>query len=252
MAIDLYSLHSYLNQLLKPGDFKDYCPNGLQIEGKKSIKRLALGVTASLDVIEDAIEQNADALLVHHGYFWRGEPEPLVGMKGKRISKLIKNDISLLAYHLPLDAHEKYGNNVQIANLLDVEIIDKFGPTRPKLGIYGKFKMPLSASQVFDLLDAKFNRKPLLVEGTDKLISSVAICSGAAQDFIFDAAELGVQAYISGEISERTYHEAKELGINYFAAGHHATETFGVKALGAHLSEKFDLAVFFLNSQNTV
>lgn len=252
MSIDLHQLETYLNQILRPQDFKDYCPNGLQIEGKKHIKRLALGVSASLDVIDIAIEQNADALLVHHGYFWRGENEALVGIKGARIKKIIKNDLSLLAYHLPLDAHKNYGNNVQLAKLLGLELIDTFGPTKPKLGVYGSLETPLSATEFSQLIEKTLMRNPTLIEGTQEPIKCVAICSGAAQDFITDAANLGTQAYISGEVSERTYHEAKELGINYYAAGHHATEKFGVQALGEHLSEKFAIETFFVNSSNIV
>lgn len=252
MQIDLYKLENYLNQILRPQDFKDYCPNGLQIEGKKQIKRLALGVSASLDVINLAIEQKADALLVHHGYFWRGENENLVGIKGTRIRKIIKNDLSLLAYHLPLDAHKTYGNNVQLAKILGLELIDTFGPTKPKLGVYGSLKTPLSANDFLQIIDKVLTRKPTLIEGTQEPIKCVAICSGAAQDFITDAAALGAEAYISGEVSERTYHEAKELGINYYAAGHHATEKFGVQALGAHLNEKFGIEVFFADSDNIV
>lgn len=252
MATNLQQLHSYLNKLLRVSEFKDYCPNGLQIEGKSEINRMALGVSASLDVIEAAISQKADAILVHHGFFWRGEEEVLVGMKGKRISKFIKNDMSLLAYHLPLDAHNKFGNNVELARLFGVEITDFFGTTRPKLGVYGELEKPLSAIDFSDLIEKTLHRKPLLIQGTQEKISKVAICSGAAQDFLKDAAQLGVQAYVSGEVSERTYHEAKELGINYYAAGHHATEKFGVQALGAHLSQEFGIETFFIDSENMV
>lgn len=250
MCVDLAA---YLHELLACANFDDYAPNGLQIEGAKHIKCLCTAVTASLDAINRAVELQADALLVHHGYFWRGEAPEIIGMKRERIARLIENNISLFAYHLPLDCHAEFGNNACLARLFNFSSIKKHtvGKTRDLLWS-GSLTKSLTAKKFFFLLQDKLGREPLYLAGSEKPIQRVAWCSGAAQDFIEDAYNLGVDAYFSGEISERTYYQAKELGIHYFACGHHATERYGIQALGHHIAAKYELEYHFIDSPNPV
>lgn len=246
----LKNIVSYTNELLKINEFKDYAPNGLQVEGKTEVKNLISGVTASEALIDAAIEQGADALLVHHGYFWSGEDPCITGMKGRRIQKLIKNDINLLAYHLPLDAHQEYGNNVMLAKKLGFLIkgeMDKQG-----VGNYGVLEEPCHLDDFAQRVESELNRKPLVISAGSHEIKRVAWCSGGAQKYIQMAAELKVDAYLSGEISENTVHEARELGIHYISAGHHATESFGVQALGECLAKEFMLDYQFIDISNPV
>ncbi|KTC84059.1 Nif3-like dinuclear metal center hexameric protein [Legionella brunensis] len=246
-------LASYLHEFLGCSNFNDYAPNGVQIEGAKDITRLCTAVTASAETIEQAIALKADALLVHHGYFWRGEEPVITGMKRQRIAKLIANDISLFAYHLPLDCHPEIGNNACLAKLINTNSfkMNMAGKT-PNLLWSGVFEKAKTATELLQQLEAKLHRKPLHIEGTTKPIKCIAWCSGAAQDFIEEAYFLGADAYISGEISERTYYQAKELGIHYFACGHHATERYGIQELGKHLVSRFKLEHYFLDSANPV
>ncbi len=246
-------LISYVHHYLACGDFSDYAPNGLQIEGVDSIQHLCTAVTASEDVIKSAIDCRADALLVHHGFFWRDENPCLVGMKRSRIALLLQHNINLLAYHLPLDCHDAVGNNFCLAKNLQIEVLSRHrvGNHRDLLW-FGKLLKPLTASGWQDHLSKAFDRQPLVIEGGHHLISQVAWCSGGAQDLIETAAQLGADAYLSGEISERTFYQAKELGIHYFSCGHHATERLGVQALGAHLALQFNLSHQFIDSLNPV
>lgn len=243
----------YCDQLLDVNQFKDYCPNGLQVEGKLKVNKIVSGVTASLAFIEAAIEQNADMLLVHHGYFWRSEAASIVGMKQKRIARLLENEINLLAYHLPLDAHARYGNNVQLAQVCQwqTEGVVQHGKAKNLLH-YGKLALPCSVPAFAKGLEKNLARKPLVINASGQQIASIAWCTGAAQHFIEEAAQLGVDAYISGEISENVTHIAKELDIHYFAAGHHATERYGVQALGQHLQHKFAIEHQFIDIDNPV
>lgn len=246
-------LVSYLHELLACNDFDDYAPNGMQIEGEKHIKKICTAVTASLDAVSQAVALQADALLVHHGYFWRGETPVITGMKRERIARLIENNITLLAYHLPLDCHAELGNNACIARLLNCNSIKKhkMGKNRDLLWS-GYLTKTISAKKFQTQLQGKFDREPLYIQGSEKPIHRVAWCSGAAQDYIEEASNLGVDAYISGEVSERTFYQAQELGIHYFACGHHATERYGIQALGNHLAAKFDLECHFIDSSNPV
>jgi dinuclear metal center YbgI/SA1388 family protein len=247
-------LVDYLQSFLKVNDFKDYCPNGLQVEGSAEIKHIVAGVTASQSLIDKAIEQNADAVLVHHGYFWKGEAAEIVGIKQKRIKALLQADINLLAYHLPLDAHTEVGNNAQLAKVLGVHDV----ASQNLNGIndllwQGSLNSALSADEFAQLLQDKLGREALwLPSRSNSPIKTVAWCTGGAQSYINEAAQLGVDAYISGEVSEQTTHLAQELDIHYFAAGHHATERYGVQALAAHLSEKFDITHQFIDIDNPV
>lgn len=246
-------LADYLHDYLSCSKFNDYAPNGLQVEGKQTIKRICTAVTASEEVILQAADWQADALLVHHGYFWRGENPVIQGMKRVRIAHLLKHDINLFAYHLPLDCHITLGNNACLAKLFAVESIQmhKAGGTDNLLWS-GLLASPQSAKTLANLLESVFVRPVIHIAGSNKKIQSIAWCSGAAQDFIVDAARLGVDAFISGEISERTYYEAKELGVDYFCCGHNATERHGIQALGEHLAEAFKLDYQFIDSENPV
>lgn len=245
-------LVDYLHQILKVDDFNDYCPNGLQVEGRPEIKHIVAGVTASQALIDRAVEQKADAVLVHHGFFWRGENPVLTGMKYKRIKSLIKADINLLAYHLPLDVHPEFGNNVQLANVLGIKVT----ASQALNGIngllwQGEFADPITAGELAHLLEQKLQRRALwLPESSGRKIKTLAWCSGGAQNYIENAAELGVDAYISGEVSEQTTHQALELDIHYFAAGHHATERYGVKALAEHLMGEYGITIEFIDIEN--
>ncbi len=241
-------LIAYCDNYLTSSSFNDYCPNGLQVEGKDTIQSIVSGVTASQALIDAAIEQKADLLLVHHGFFWKGENPVITGIKKKRLQALLQNNINLLAYHLPLDAHKTLGNNVLLAKKLGISIERYFSDNEiALLGIIEK-----QTGQQFNKRISKvLQREPLHIEN-QREITKVALCSGAAQSYINQAIELGVDAYISGEVSENTWHTAKENNIHYFAAGHHATERYGVQALGEHLAAEFDLQHTFIDIYNPV
>ncbi|MCE7564528.1 Nif3-like dinuclear metal center hexameric protein [Aliivibrio fischeri] len=248
-----FQLEQLLNSELKPQLIKDYCPNGLQVEGSNEIKKIVTGVTASQALIDAAIEENADALLVHHGYFWKGEAEPITGMKGKRIRSLIQNDINLFAYHLPLDIHPTLGNNAELARLFSSSNVEGLEATPQSIAMKGELTETLSGEEFALRIQQVLNREPLHIKPTqDKPIKTVAWCSGGGQDYIELAAQQGMDAFISGEISERTTYIARELGIHYFAAGHHATERYGVKALGEWLEKEHGFDVKFIDIDNPV
>jgi dinuclear metal center YbgI/SA1388 family protein len=251
--MQLSHLVSELNQLLSPHKVKDFCPNGLQVEGKDTVKRIITGVTASQALIDAAIARKADAILVHHGYFWKGEASAITGMKKRRLASLLTHDISLLAYHLPIDIHPTLGNNAQLANLLDIEFeagLEPFGS--PSIAFKGRLKEPLSAEQFADKINRVLNRQPLMVNTRQKNIETIAWCTGGGQGYIDLAASQNVDAYLTGEASEQTIHSAKEQGIDFFAAGHHATERYGVKAVGEYLAQNFELDVEFVDIDNPV
>lgn len=251
--VELNSLISWCNDTLQSHAFKDYCPNGLQVEGKAQVHKIVTAVTASQAVIDATIAAQADALLVHHGYFWKGEPAPLTGMKGARIKKLMQHDISLIAYHLPLDAHPLLGNNAALADLLDIEITGALDPSEAKpVGNIGRIAAALDILSFQQHLEQKLQRKVLHLPGKTARIQKVGFCTGGAQDFLYKAAEQGCDAYISGEVSERTFHEAAELGVHYFACGHHATERGGVQRLGKALAKQFNLIENFIDFDNPV
>ena len=232
--------------------FKDYCPNGLQVEGRATITRLLAGVTACEALLEEAARWDACAILVHHGYFWRGEPEPLVGMKGRRVARLIRANQNLIAYHLPLDVHPQLGNNAQLCQrfgLVNTSAVAA-GDT-PGLLWHGELETPESLEQFAQRVATALDREPTCVgEPSGGLVRRVAVCSGGAQGFLAQAAALGVDAYVSGEISEQTTHEARELGVGFLAAGHHATERFGVQALGEYLAQNSAIDYRFFDVPN--
>lgn len=240
----------YTQQLLAVERYRDYCPNGLQVEGKSRIATLVSGVTASLALLEAALDLQADAILVHHGYFWKSEPASIVGMKQRRLRLLLQHDINLLAYHLPLDAHPELGNNAQLAGIFDAQIDNWFG--EQNLVAQGTLFAPVSLADFAARIAAKMGREPLVLGDPDKLVRRVAWCSGGAQGMHYEAALQGVDVYISGEVSEQNAHIAAETGVAYIAAGHHATERYGVKALGAHLASQFGLQHQFVDLPNPV
>ncbi|MDQ7015714.1 MAG: Nif3-like dinuclear metal center hexameric protein [Gammaproteobacteria bacterium] len=247
------TLLAYLDTLLAKDDFQDYAPNGLQVEGRSQIKKIVTGVTATQALIETAIDNNADLLLVHHGFFWRGEDPCVLGMKQRRLKALLQADLNLAAYHLPLDVHPTLGNNAQLAQRLGISTTQSVsaGGTRDLLWL-GQLPQAVSAQHFAAQLEQQLQHTPLLIESSDKMIKTLAWCSGAAQGFISQAATLGADAYLSGEISEQTVHIAHECDIHYFSAGHHATERFGVQALGSHLAEKYALEHQFIDIGNPV
>lgn len=249
----LQEIIQWCNDTLKTHEFKDYAPNGLQIEGKSEVKKIVCAVTASQDAIDAAIAQQADLLLVHHGYFWKGEAYPITGMRGKRIKTLIQHDISLVAYHLPLDSHPMLGNNAAIADLLELEIFEALDASEHHpIGNIGYLKQALTPEAFKDLLTERLGFQTIHLPADKKTIQKVGFCTGAAQDFISKAAEQNCDAYISGEVSERTYYEAKELDVHYYACGHHATERYGVQRLGKAISEQFNLEYSYFELNNPI
>lgn len=246
-------LVAYCNNLLDCSAFQDYCPNGLQVEGRPSVSRIVTGVTASQALIDAAVAQGADLLLVHHGYFWRGEAAPITGLKQRRIRALLEHGINLVAYHLPLDVHAKLGNNVQLAQRLGWNITGGLEPNNPRsVGLQGELSEALSGEELAQQLNLALGREPLFINGHGRPVKRIAWCTGAAQGYIDKAVALGVDAFITGEVSEQTIHIARECGINFYAAGHHATERYGVQALGEHLVEQFGVEHRFIDIDNPV
>lgn len=251
--IETNKLIQYLNQLLQPQLFADYCPNGLQIAGQSSIKQIISGVSASQALLDAAIDLKADAVLVHHGYFWKGENPCVIGIKQKRLSAILKHQINLIAYHLPLDAHDIYGNNIQLAAKLDLVVDGEFAVENSvSIGRKGHLQNPMPGMEFATYIEQQLSRKPLYIPGKAAQIHSIAWCTGAAQDNIEEAITAGVDAYLTGEVSERTVLIARESGLHFFAAGHHATERYGVHALGEHLAKKFNLSHQFIDIDNPV
>lgn len=243
-------LVNYLDGLLVPGKFRDYCPNGLQVEGRSEIVRLVAGVTASQALLEAAIERHADAILVHHGWFWKGEDGRVTGIRRKRLGSLLAADINLLAYHLPLDAHPELGNNAQLALRLGWLPEGRFG--EQDIAWLGTLAEPCDLPTLTDRVAGGLGRPPLVVAGDGRPVRRIGWCSGGAQGYFEQAIALGVDAYLSGEISEQTVHLARESGIAYLAAGHHATERYGVQALAGHLAQQFGISCDFIDLDNPV
>lgn len=243
-------LLGYLDELLVPGKFRDYCPNGLQVEGRAEITRIVAGVTASQDLLDAAVALHADAILVHHGYFWKGEDGRVTGIRRQRLATLLAKDINLLAYHLPLDAHPELGNNAQLARLLGFVPESRFG--EQDIAWLGALAEPCDLSTLTARVSAVLGRQPLVIGGDDRMIRRIGWCSGGAQGYFEQAIALGVDAYLSGEISEQTVHLARESGVAYLAAGHHATERYGVQALAGHLARQFGIACEFVDLDNPV
>ena len=244
-------LEQLINQKLSSDKINDYAPNGLQVEGKTEIKKIITGVTASQALIDYAIRQNADAILVHHGYFWKSENPCIRGMKGKRIKALLVNDINLYGYHLPLDVHPELGNNTQLAKLLDIENLQPLEKGAVSIPVWGELKEPMTGENFAEKIEKVLNRKPLIcIENGPHLIRKIGICTGGGQGYIDLAAEQGCDAFITGEVSEQTIHSAREQGLHFFSAGHHATERYGIKALGEWLAKEYGFDVEFKDIDN--
>ena len=264
LPLTAQTLAQFCDNYLSADAFKDYAPNGLQVDGGHPIQHIVTGVTACEALIDAAITANADAIMVHHGYFWKGEPEPLVGMKGHRIRKLMQHGISLIAYHLPLDAHPVIGNNARLADMLGLTITGALYPEESHPVGNTATCNPQSAASLSATIAQALGRAPLHISSNyhahryahedqvedSKMIERVGLCTGGAQDMIDQAAIMGCDAFISGEISERTTHSARELGIDYFACGHHATERGGIEALGTIIAHQFGISVTFIDIDN--
>jgi dinuclear metal center YbgI/SA1388 family protein len=243
-------LEAYLERYLDVGRFRDYCPNGLQVEGRADVAKLVSGVTASAQFLEAAIDAGADAVLVHHGYFWRGEDARVIGTRRRRIALLIEHDVNLFAFHLPLDAHEEVGNNASLARELGFAVMGRFGDQ--DIGMHGEVHETVTLAGLAARVRTRLKREPLVVGEASRPVRRIAWCTGAAQGYLEDAIRLGVDVYLSGEISEQTVHLARESGVAYVAAGHHATERYGVQALGAHLAARFAIEHRFIDIDNPV
>ncbi|AVZ83044.1 type 2 GTP cyclohydrolase I [Edwardsiella ictaluri] len=245
--MDNLVLEQRINRLLDVDSMQDYAPNGLQVEGRREVQRIVTGVTACQALLDAAAAAGADAVLVHHGYFWKSESPTVRGMRRQRLKTLLANDINLYAYHLPLDAHPELGNNAQLAQRLRIDPRGLIAPLLP----YGELESPCSAGELTERLERKLHHGVLHCgDSGPTLIRRVAWCSGGGQGFIEQAATFGVDAFISGEVSEQTIHVAREMGIHFFAAGHHATERGGVMALGEWLAREYDLDVTFIDIAN--
>lgn len=252
MSVTLATLVGELDRYLDAARIADYCPNGLQVEGRGEVHRIVSGVTASQALLDAAVEQQADLVLVHHGYFWKSENPCITGMKQRRLKTLLANDISLLAYHLPLDVHPEVGNNVQLAQRLGLQVEGALEPGNPRsVGLIGRLPQVLAPAEFAAQVAQVLGREPLLIAG-ERPIRSIAWCTGAAQGYIEQAIAGGVDAYLTGEVSESTVHSARENGISFLAAGHHATERYGVQALGEWIAQRFGVEHHFVDCANPV
>ena len=243
-------LADYLDRLLQPENFRDYCPNGLQVEGRAEVRRIVAGVTASQALLDAAVARGADAVLVHHGWFWKGEDGRVTGIRRRRLGTLLAHDISLFAYHLPLDAHPELGNNAQLAARFGWQPDGRFG--EQDIGWLGRCVDGATAGSLAAALAAGLGRAPLLLGDPGRPVRRLGWCTGGAQGWFEQAIALGVDAFVSGEASEQTTHLARESGVAYLACGHHATERYGVAALAAHLAEQCGLQCEFVEIDNPV
>jgi dinuclear metal center YbgI/SA1388 family protein len=247
--IEPRALVAYCDRFLDAARFADYAPNGLQVEGERPVTRLVSGVTASAALIDAAVEARADAILVHHGWFWKNENPCLIGIKGRRARALLSAGVSLIAYHLPLDAHPEVGNNATLGARLGFVETE---PTAIANGLVwvGRLPVPVAPEGLADQVSRQLGRQITLVGAGRGSIERIAWCTGGGQGYLEQAADLGVDAFLSGELAEQTTHQAREYGLCYLAAGHHATERYGVQALGAHLAERFGLRHEFIEIDN--
>ncbi len=246
----LTELLDYTGQLLQVERFRDYCPNGLQVAGRAEIGTIVSGVSASMALLESAADAGADMVLVHHGYFWKNEEPCVTGIKRARLKFLLERDINLVAYHLPLDAHQELGNNARLARVLDIAIEGWFG--EQSIAAYGSLPRPVSLETFGRTVAHSLHREPLIVGNANAEIRRVAWCTGAAQDALEQAVALGVDAFLTGEVSERTVHLARESGVAFIAAGHHATERYGVQSLGEHLANRYGISHRYIEIDNPV
>lgn len=248
--MQLTDLKDYIGSLLDVARFRDYCPNGVQVEGRSEVRRIATGVTASQLLLDSATAWGADAIIVHHGYFWRGEDAAITGIKKRRVAHLLRHDLSLLAYHLPLDAHPELGNNAQLAKLMGWHEKGRFG--EQEVACFGELSRSQTLSELAGGLTQKLERAPLVIGDITSQVKKIAWCSGAAQSYFEQAIAIGVDVFVTGEISEQNVHLAKESGVAFISAGHHATERYGVMALGDHLTDKLGLECCYFEQNNPV
>ena len=246
----LKELGDYIGSLLDVSRFRDYCPNGVQIEGRAQVSRIASGVTASQRLLDAATAWGADAILVHHGYFWRNEDATITGIKKRRIAHLLQHDISLLAYHLPLDAHAELGNNAQLGRRLGFVEQGRFG--EQDIACYGELEQAQTLAQLTTHIAHSLQRTPQVIGEDNRTIRRIAWCTGAAQGYFEAAVALGVDAFLTGEISEQNVHVAQETDVAFIAAGHHATERYGVQALGGHLAAHCGVEHCYFEMDNPV
>jgi dinuclear metal center YbgI/SA1388 family protein len=237
-----------LNGLLEVGRFRDYGPNGLQVEGRAEVRRLVCGVTASLALIEAAARAGADALLVHHGLFWRGQDGRVTGWMKQRLALLLAQEINLFAYHLPLDAHAELGNNAQLGLRLGLSADARFG--EQDLGFIGSPSAPLELATLAGRVATALARQPVVVPGDGRVLKRIAWCTGGAQGYFEDAIAAGAEAFITGEISEPQAHYARECAVAFFACGHHATERYGAPAVAAHVAAQLGIDHEFIDIDN--
>ena len=250
----IFEFERELNALMSPERIKDFCPNGMQIQGKEVINKVITGVTATQALIEAAIEKNADAIVVHHGYFWKNESYVIRGMKYQRIKALMDNNINLFAYHLPLDIHPELGNNAQLAKRLEIESVSPLElGNELSVAMQGEFPKAISGDTLTARINQTLSRECLhIAPPSNKAIKSVAWCTGGGQSYIEMAAEQGIDAFITGEASEQTTHVAREMNIHFFCAGHHATERYGAKALAEYINDNLGVAAEFIDIDNPV
>lgn len=250
-------LEHWLNATLQPHRFSDYCPNGVQVEGRDNIRHIVTGVTASQALLDTAVERGADTVLVHHGWFWKNEDARIRGIKKQRLITVLQHELNLIAYHLPLDAHPTLGNNAQLAHVLglEAELNDDGEPlTCGPSGLIwlGKSKEPQTLESLGNLFCKQLQRQPLVVGSPQQAVSTVAWCTGGAQGYMQAALDAGADVYITGEASEPNFHLAQETGTGFIAAGHHATERYGVKALGEAIASHFGIRVDFVDVDNPI
>lgn len=248
-TVDRQTLASWLDASMQPALFRDYCPNGLQVEGTDHVGTLVCGVTASADFIDAAIAAGADAILVHHGWFWKNEDRRVVGWRKARMARVMGAELNLFAYHLPLDAHPAYGNNAQLAQVLGLEALpDRFG--EQSLGWLGHASDCHSVGELAERVSQRLGRTPIVVGHPQQALGRIGWCTGGAQSWFESALDAGATAYLSGEISEPNAHLARESGSAYLACGHHATERYGVQALGRAAAEALGLRALFIDIDN--
>jgi dinuclear metal center YbgI/SA1388 family protein len=246
-------MDQYLTSIMQPQNYVDYSPNGLQVQGKEEVHVLVSGVSACQALLDQAIACQADVILVHHGYFWRSEPVEVTGIKYQRLSTLLTHNINLFAYHIPLDANTIFGNNVQLAKHLKLPLIGPLSSHKEDaLILHGEYKEPISLEALGACIETGLQRAPLIIAGGDHPIKRIAWCTGAGQEFFAKAIDAGMDCFITGEVSEYCVHMAREAKVHFISAGHHATERYGVKALGDHLAEAFDIKHQFIDIDSPV
>lgn len=257
--VSIHELTMWLNDELEVNQWQDSCPNGLQVEGTTLVSHIVTGVTASERLLKTAIQLGADSILVHHGWFWKNEDPCIRGTRRTRLALALEHNLNILAYHLPLDAHSELGNNAQLARILglipvvraDLERLYRVNDLA-KLIWWGSPPQTTTLSQLEELIRIRLSRTPLVIGNAEKVIRNIALCTGSAEGLFLDAVNAGADVYITGEISEQVVHLARETGVGFISAGHHATERYGIQALGKALSQHFDLYINFIDIDNPV